>query len=149
LIILRKILGSKICPDRGLNPSLTVLSQLSLKHEPHWPHCPNLVRHVFILWLKIFFHFCVHFVATQGQRLPKVRRFEPPTLGWAMDQWLAYLTFIWSARVQIPVKEKKGPTPITITVQERIQLTTMTIHPLFLVIHSQLLKIIQNIVKLL
>jgi len=38
-------------------------------------------------------------------------------LGWAMDQWSAYSTFILQAGVRIPGKEKR-PTHITITIQE-------------------------------
>jgi len=54
-----------------------------------------------------------------------------------MDQWLAYSTFILSARVRIPVKEKKYPPPSPSPFKELI---TMTTHPLFLVIYFQLLK---------
>jgi len=53
-----------------------------------------------------------------------------------MDQWSAYFTFILSAGVQVPVKEKKDPSPFKNSAGHN---DNENIHPLFLEINLEIL----------
>jgi len=57
----------------------------------------------------------------------------------AMYQWSAYSTFILAAGFQILVEEKKDPSTSPFK-NSADQSYNENIHPLFLVIHAQLLK---------